>query len=430
MIGKLLAIASLAWCSAASAQVDIVRYSLALRPDKSTGAVSGSETVEFRAGPAATQIRFSANALSIDRATIDDRHADFAATAEGVTFALPASRRPGASSTLRIAFSGIPRRGLVRQPAAVYSSYFACDWMFCLQDAPGDKAWFDLDLHLPAGASSVASGRRLRDLPGAGGSTVHRWRARRPYSAYLFGFAAGDLQFAARQHHGMRFSFANASGAGADLPALFAETTAIASFFASKAGLPLPDRTYTQVLVAGQEAQEAAGFSLIGRDALDRDLREPATQWIVAHELAHQWWGNLVTTATWQDFWLNEGFATFMTAAWKQHRFGEAAYQADLDVARTRLRRAADLGYDKPLAWDGAYPSLATRRAVQYSKGALFLDLLRTELGEAAFWRGIRSYTRRFAGRTVQSADFERAMAQASGRDLSPLFTEWVYGAP
>ena len=228
----------------------------------------------------------------------------------------------------------------------------------------------------------------------------------------------------------MRFDFVNASGAEADLPSLFAETPAIASFFASKAGLPLPDRAYTQILVAGQEAQEAAGFSLIGRAALDRDLREPETQWIVAHELAHQWWGNLVTSATWQDFWLNEGFATFMTAAWKQHRFGEAAYQADLEIARTRLRRAAEIGFDMPLAWGGAYPSLPTRRAVQYSKGALFLDRLRTELGDAPFWNGIRSYTRRFAGGTVRSADFERAMEDASDRDLSALFAEWVYGRP
>ena len=137
-----------------------------------------------------------------------------------------------------------------------------------------------------------------------------------------------------------------------------------------------------------------------------------------------------MTCATWRDFWLNEGFATFMTAAWKQHRFGEAAYQAELDRARERVKRVAGLGFDKPLAWSGDYPSLSARRAVQYSKGALFLDRLRSHLGEAAFWNGIRAYTRRFAGRTVRSSDFERAMTEAGGRDLSPLFREWVYGVP
>jgi aminopeptidase N len=439
MLKRLLTIACLACSGGGAAEVpdatlngpmDVVRYTLTLRPDIRTGTVSGVESVEFTAGKDVTHLRFSANGLTIERATIDGRPVDFAATGQEIAFTLPAPPRSGRTSTLRIVFAGKPKRGLTQQSAAIYSSYFACDWMFCLQDSPGDKAWFDLDLHLPTGASSVGSGRRLRELPGADGLTVHRWRARRPYSPYLFGFAAGTLQFARLQHGASRFTYVNASGGEADLNRLFDETPAIADFFASKAGLPLPDEGYTQVLVAGQEAQETASFSLIGRDALDRDLREPAKQWIIAHEMAHQWWGNLVTCATWQDFWLNEGFATFMTAAWKQHRFGEAAYQAELDVARGRVKRAEELGYDKPLTWNGAYPSLAMRRAVQYSKGALFLDRLRSDIGDRAFWGGIRTYTRSFAGKIVRSSDFERVMAEASGRDLSALFAQWVYGEP
>ena len=439
MFKRLLTIACLACSGGVAAQdldslrdapLDVVRYTLSLRPDIRTGTVAGVEAIEFRAGKAATHLRFSANGLTVKRATIDGKPVDFAATGQGVAFTLPAPQQAERTSTLRIVFSGKPKRGLMQQSAAIYTSYFACDWMFCLQDSPGDKAWFDLDLHLPAGASSVGSGRRLSELPGTDGLTVHRWRAQRPYSPYLFGFAAGTVQSAQQQHGGSRFTYVNASGAEADLNRLFAETPAIAEFFESKAGLPLPDEGYTQVLVAGQEAQETASFSLIGRDALDRDLREPARQWIIAHELAHQWWGNLVTCATWQDFWLNEGFATFMTAAWKQQRFGEAAYQAELDVARGRVKRAAELGYDKPLTWNGAYPSLAARRTVQYSKGALFLDRLRSQIGDKAFWKGIRSYTRKFAGKTVRSSDFERVMAEASGQDLSALFGQWVYGVP
>jgi aminopeptidase N len=439
MLKRLVTIGCLACSGSAAAQapaaagtapVDVVRYSLALRPDLNAGTVAGIEAVEFTAANGVTQLRFSANALTVERATLDGRPIDFAATAQGVAFTLPAPSTSGRTSTLRIVYAGKPRRGLVQEPGALYASYFACDWMFCLQDAPGDKAWFDLDLHLPAGAASVGSGRRLGEVPGDDGLTVHRWRARRPYSPYLFGFAAGALRFAPRPQGASRFTYVNATGAEADLGRLFAETPAIAAFLEAKAGLPLPEQGYTQVLVQGQEAQETASFSLIGREALDRDAREPAKQWIIAHEMSHQWWGNLVTCATWQDLWLNEGFATFMTAAWKQQRFGEAAYQAELDIARGRLKRAAELGFDKPLTWNGAYPSLAARRAVQYSKGALFLDRLRGEIGDAAFWAGIRTYTRRFAGRTVRSADFERVMAEASGRDLSHLFAEWVYGVP
>jgi hypothetical protein len=116
-----------------------------------------------------------------------------------------------------------------------------------------------------------------------------------------------------------------------------------------------------------------------------------------------------------------------MTAAWKEHRFGRAAYVAELDIARRRVARLKEAGGDRPLAFAGAYPSLAARRAVQYSKGVLFLDHLRTQLGEEAFWKGLKSFTRTHAGGVVESRDFQRAFEKASGRDLGAMFDEWVY---
>ena len=117
-----------------------------------------------------------------------------------------------------------------------------------------------------------------------------------------------------------------------------------------------------------------------------------------------------------------------MVAAWKEHSIGPAAYDQELQAARHRLARVREQGFDKPLGWDGAYPSLGTRRAVQYGKGALFLAHLRETVGDAAFWRGLRGYTRRHAGGSVTSKDFQLAMETASGRDLAPVFAEWVYG--
>ena len=199
-------------------------------------------------------------------------------------------------------------------------------------------------------------------------------------------------------------------------------------FLAGKAGVGLPVAEYSQLLVAGDEAQEAATYSVLGADAVPVAPGDPGEDWAIVHELAHQWWGNLVTCATLKDFWLNEGITTFMTAAWKQHRYGTAAYKAELEVARTRLAAAAAQGFDKPLAWSDRYPSLEVRRAVQYSKGALFMAELRTRLGERAFWSGLRRYTRTHAGGTVTSINLQRAMEAARGRDLRQLFERWVYG--
>ena len=148
---------------------------------------------------------------------------------------------------------------------------------------------------------------------------------------------------------------------------------------------------------------------------------------MIAHELAHQWWGNAITCASWGEFWLNEGITVFMTAAWKQQRWGEPAYQRELSLARQRHQRAIDASFDKPLAWAGDYPSLALSRAVRYSKGMLFMHALRLELGDTAFWDGLRRYTRAQLGQRVVSADLQRAMEAAAGRSLAALFGRWVY---
>jgi aminopeptidase N len=407
---------------------DVERYTVALRPDLTTTAVSGEETIVVRAtSDGVEQLAFTANALQISNATLNGAPAGVTTTTEEIVFRLPRPLRRGETAKLRFRLSGTPRRGVTATAGGIYAGYFACDWMVCLQDAPGDKAFLALDLFLPRKAISVGVGRLRNMTPATGGLMHHRWRSTRPYSPYLYAFAAGSFTRSAHRTRDGEFVYVNGGGSESQIDASFADTSAIAAFLSDKAGLPLPDRRYVQVLVPGREAQEAAGFSLIGEAELDRERDDPSSAWIIAHEMAHQWWGNLVTCASWNDFWLNEGVVTFMVAAWKEHRFGEAAYRQELELAQRRLERARAIGFDKPLAWGGKYPSLAARRAVQYSKGALFLAHLRNAIGDEAFWTGLRNFTRRHAGGTVTSRDIETSMQDASGRDLSPMFARWVY---
>ena len=407
---------------------EVERYAVTLHPDLATTAVTGTQSITLRGTQRVSQLVFSPNALQLHAASLDGRAVTVVKRADGLVFHLPVPLEKGATATLRFALEGVPARGLIRAGDGVYSSYFACDWMVCLQDAPGDKAEFALDLLLPAGAASLGVGKALPLRARRDGLVLHRWRSTRPYSAYLFGFAAGTFAKATVNTDVGELVYMDATGQGADLATAFAQAPGIARFLADKAGIALPNRRYTQLLVPGQEAQEAATFSLIGQDALEEDNQASSAAWIVAHEMAHQWWGNLVTCASWQDFWLNEGITTFMTAAWKEQAVGAAAYRQELELAQRRLERARAAGFDKPLAWSGSYPSLGMRRAVQYSKGALFLAHLRERLGEPAFWNGIRGFTRGHAGKTVTSHDFQNAMERASGQDLSAVFAEWVYG--
>lgn len=408
---------------------EVERYAVALRLDLASTAISGTQTIIVRGrSDGVTQLAFSTNALRVSGATMNATPVQVSSGKNAIVFTLSRALRKGERATLRFRIAGTPSRGVTAVAGGVYTSYFACDWMVCLQDAPGDKAHLLLDLVLPAGIKSVGVGSAGPRTTLPGGLVRHRWRSTRPYSPYLYAFAAGPFATRSIRTKQGELVYLDGTAGAADLSTLFAQSPAMAAFFAKRAGMNLPERPYFQLLVPGREAQESASFSLIGRAELDREQDDPSSAWIIAHEMAHQWWGNLVTCATWQDFWLNEGIATFMVAAWKEHASGKAAYRQELDIARQRLQQVREIGFDKPLTWDGQYPSLRARRAVQYSKGALFLAHLREEIGDTAFWNGLRGFTQRHAGGTVTSSDFQNAMQQASRRDLFPMFAEWVYG--
>ena len=420
-------LASAAAAEAPGAGMDVVRYHVHLRPYFLGRSVSGETeiTVRARAG-GLRELVFSGNALTIDAASVAGQPIRPELRGGSWVFPLPKPLARGRSVVLKAAYHGAPRRGVSFQPRSMHTSYFACDWMLCLQDSPGDKAAFSLSLQLPAGMTSVGPGEvAVRALPS--GERLHAWREPRPYSPYLFGFAAGEFAEASSRGRRVELRFLSDAAAAAELRPLFSPTGDMLRWFEDKAGAPFPHARYTQLLVAGGAAQEAAGWSLIGRRMLDPILDAPEEDWVIAHELAHQWWGNLVTCERWSEFWLNEGVTTFMVAAWKEHRWGRAAYDREMDIARRGRARAAEAGFDKPLSWAGDYPNLGVRRAVQYSKGALFMDALRTELGEAVFWAGLKRFTRAHAGGTVTSRDLQRAFETESGRSLQPLFDSWVY---
>lgn len=407
-----------------SRKVDVLAYALDLTPRFADKTIHGDEWILLRStAPDLRQIAFTANALTIDDARLDGRSLRHSVANGLLLFDLSQRLSPGRTARLHLVYHGAPSDGIVFAPDSVYTSYAACSWMICSEDEPGDKARFALDLHRPAGMRSLATGRLVGQTRSAQGDFVDHWRLRRPYSAYLFDFAIGKFTVVARREERVRLSYLSTVQTPSQLLQSLGKTGDMAKFLSSKAGLSLPGGSYAQLIVDGDEAQEAANYSILGRENLD-----PSDDWAIVHELAHQWWGNLVTCATWKDFWLNEGIVVYMTAAWKEHAYGRQAYQVEMDRARSNVAALRKKGWDRPLAFGGPYPDIGTRRAVQYSKGALFMEALHGQLGDRAFWAGLRLYTRAHAGGTVTSIDLERAMEKASGRDLRAIFAEWVFG--
>jgi aminopeptidase N len=278
---------------------DVIRYTVRIRPDLRTTSVSGIETIELKTTiDDLKHLSFSANALQISGATVNGVAVDVTSGKDGIVFLLPLALKKGQRSKLVFQFSGIPARGVKAIAGGIYTSYFACDWMVCLQDTPGDKADLQLDLLLPVGVTSMGVGKASAPKSEPDGLALHRWKTTRPYSPYLFAFAVGPFVRETVRTPVGEMTYLNGTGKDADLSKLFADAPKIAAFFAEKAGLSLPDRRYVQLLVPDNEAQESASFSLIGKNILDDEQENPSSTWVIAHEMAHQYWGNLVTCAT------------------------------------------------------------------------------------------------------------------------------------
>lgn len=408
---------------------DVLHYSVSLVPDIAGKQVQGTLLMQFTAEQPLQTLTLDSGALVVASVQQDDRALAFEQADNRLQIALAEPMRAGSTSSVRIRYTGAPRFGLEFAPGRdeVYTIFSTSQWMPSV-DAPDERATLDLSLTLPAGLFAAGTGRALPSRTLADGRIEHRWSLDVPMPSYVYGFAAGRYQQATRQHGPTALRFVSADRSPAQLQTVFARTGDMLDFFATRAGLPYRG-DYTQVLVSSTIGQEMAGLSLLS-EAYGKGVLEDADDTaLMAHEAAHQWWGNRVTCASWEHFWLNEGMANFMTAAYLQQAQGEAAYQAQVQGWRARLDALRGKGADHALvyaSWDA--PS-ADDRAVVYRKGAYVLHLLRGELGEAAFWRGLRDYTRAHDGRSVVTADFQRAMEKAAGRSLQQFFDEWVYTA-
>jgi aminopeptidase N len=412
-------------------EIDVIKYDAYLEPNWADKSVAGRVTITLR--PLVNNfslVTLNDGALVIDAVRGKGGAALNFENKDGllkIALLKPATTRD--EIQLEIVYHGVAKYGLQFYPEQrqVYTAFSTSQWMPCVE-APSDRALFRLSLTVSKELKIVGNGKNVRTTSVTPDKVVSVWEQRIPVPTYLFGFAAGDFREVVRSHRGITFRYlATPTFSDAEIEQIFRDTAGMMDFYEERAGVKYPYAVYTQVIAAGGTEQEMAGFTVIDEDYGRDLLKDERENWLGAHEFAHQWWGNQVTNVDWTHFWLNEGLANFMVAAYKEKRFGRAAYDAEIDKLRTRYEKVRDAGKDKPLVFpDWNHPTREDRTIV-YSKGGYVAHLLRLEMGEAAFWQGLKSYTRSTWGRSVQTIDFQHAMEKAAKHSLQAFFNKWVY---
>jgi aminopeptidase N len=408
---------------------DVLHYAARVEPNIQAMTVAGRVSIRVRLLNRIDSLEFDRGELTIATVREGSVMLRFEQLPRRVRVRLPRPVERGQTRTIDIEYRGTPRFGLQFAPerSQAYTVFSTSQWLVCI-DAPDDRATLDLEVALPADLRAAGSGRLVGSERRPDGMMVHRWHQDRPMPTYTFGFAAGKFDEVTTRERRIGYRYLGAAFASTrELERVFADTPDMVRFFGGRAGVPYPHVSYTQVLVANTAGQELAGMALLS-DAYGRNLRDnPESINLSAHEVAHQWWGNLVTCRDWRHFWLNEGFATFMAAAYDEHRFGRDAYDRDIETARTRYEQVRKTSGDRPLVFPSWDRPTADDRTIVYQKGAYVLHLLREMLGEQRFWTGVRDYTRRYQGQPVTTPDFQRTMEAATGKDLTEFFATWVY---
>jgi aminopeptidase N len=387
--------------------------------------------------PADTLVLDLVDVMQVSEVLVNGVAAAFQRTATSLRIALPRGSNDSLMATLK--YSGLPKDGLIiRSDSSGRWTAFtdnypdrARQWIATV-DQPWDKATVSWEVHAPAGMRVVANGDLLEESPEVANPNMvtTRWRTNRPiytavmvigvapFAVYELGNTAcglGEFPGCVRQ------SVWTSPDVRASMPGAFARAGDIVSLFSRLAG-PFPYEKLAHVQSSTRFGGMENAGSIFYADGIFR--RSAMSEGLIAHETAHQWFGDAVTEREWSHVWLSEGFATYFAALWTEHSKGDSAFREDL----TRIRESvlkAQITKDEPIVRKDVPDLTKLLNSNVYQKAGYVLHLLRREVGDSAFFRGIRSYYQKYRHGNAVTADLERELEVSSGQKLDWFFEQW-----
>lgn len=297
-------------------------------------------------------------------------------------------------------------------------------------DKPHEKFTSTLTISAPSNMTILSNGI-LEDERIENGQLIQKWNNRKAMPAYLIMMAIGNFQITKDQLNGMEVSYYLEPDYHPFARQIFRNTSEMIDFFSGKLGVDYPWDKYAQVVVRDyvSGAMENTSATLHGESVQKnpRELVDANNEGIIAHELFHQWFGDLVTCESWGHLFLNEGFATYGEHLWLEYKYGVNASQRKSYETIRRYINYTRNNPDGPIADFNFKTPDDVFNTLTYQKGSRVLHLLRSIVGDEAFFLGLKNYLNKYALQSAEIDDFRQEMENVCGKDLRPFFQQWIY---
>ena len=307
---------------------------------------------------------------------------------------------------------------------------------FPLFDFPSDKATTEQFIRVRSNQTVISNGELVSKTDNKDGTTTFHYSMTVPHTAYLISFVVGDYAKIEEKYRNIPLGYYVYRGRESIVPLAYGKTKDMMRIFEELTKVDYPYNKYDQTIVAnftfgGMENITATTMADSEIFYASVPFLQGAVEDLVAHELAHSWFGNLVTCENWAELWLNEGFATFMEAAVREKLYGRKDYLRKILVDAENFIVDDAVGKKRFGLFNqeaGNVAALFDRPAITYNKGGAVIHQLREQVGDEAFWRALTVYLNRHKYGSVETPDLLRVMEETSGQKLDWFFDQWVYG--
>ncbi len=426
---------------------DVQHYKIQIDFDRKDKSISGDTTVTFKPlNKNFKTLELDADGMRFDSISLlpSGQNLSYDVKDEKVIVNLDKSYSPNDKISVNFKYTAKPKKGIyfvkeivekgkTKLNAQVWTQGEAeeAHFWFPSYDFPDDKATTEQIITAEAGETVIANGQLIEEVKNPNGTTTFHYKMDVPHSTYLTSFVVGTYEKVSDKYGEIPLGYYVYQGMKPLTAKAYSKTKDIFRVFEELTGVKYPYNKYDQTMVSdfnfgGMENITATTMA----DTELLYLNQGQIEDLVSHELAHSWFGNYVTCKNWSELWLNEGFATFMEAAYREKMYGRNDYLRKV-LSDADEFIAADAVSSKK---HGLYNTIADPKndktmfdTTTYQKGGAVIHTLREEIGDESFWKAINIYLNRHKFANVETSDLQKAMEETSGRNLDWFFRQWIY---